>query len=199
MFDYIEGVVDTVGDGRIVLDVHGAGFSILSDAFSRNNAVPGEKFRLFTQMRFADERIALYGFEQRSQRDLFRQLTAVTGVGPRLAMSILSALQVAEIVRAVLAGDEKAFQNVSGVGKKTAQRLLLELKGKPLPVEDTEIRVEPGATGASNSDAAAEAAEALEGLGYSHQEALAAVNAVHSLADTPEDLVRLALKRFGVG
>lgn len=196
MFDYIQGVVDSVTKTRIVLDLHGAGFDIVSDAFSRGAAVIGETMRLYTQLRVSDDRLQLYGFGSRAQRDLFIRLTGVSGIGPRVAMGILSVMTASEIAAAVIGEDEKAFQNVPGVGKKTAQRLILDLKGK-VQMPEGETPAVPKNTGA-DTDAAAEAAEALEGLGYTAQEAAAAVAAVHSLADTAEDIVRLALKRFGM-
>lgn len=197
MFEYIQGTVDSVKPSGIVLDVNGVGFEIQADTFSKGAAKQGENMRLYTQMRVAEDRITLYGFQTQSQRELFLKLTAVSGVGPKVAIAVLSHLSAEDLVNAVLTEDEKALQGVPGVGKKTAQRMLLELKGKVDLPEGSDIAA-LAASGSASADAATDAAEALEGLGYTRQEAVKAVAAVQSLADTAEDLVRLALKRFGL-
>lgn len=200
MFDYIEGSVSEVTLTGVILETGGIGYDILADTFTRGSVQPGQKARLYTQLRVSEDRLALYGFSTRDQRELFTKLTGIPGVGPKLAIAILSGLSMQDLTAAVLTEDTKAFTGIPGVGKKTAQRLLLELR------ENLDFSKEEGAEGlasiaqeASNggSDAVSDAALALEGLGYTRAEALKAISAVRSLADTPEELVQLALRRFG--
>lgn len=198
MFEYLSGEVTGVTAECVILDVGGVGFAVLADAQTRGSVKTGEKRRLYTSLRVADDRIILYGFLSVRQRELFQQLTAVSGIGPKLALSILSSLSPDAFVTAIVTADEKAFQAVPGVGRKTAQRLLLELREKV----DFSSAGEAGEAAAllaaaGSGDAASQAMEALEGLGYTHAEAMKAVAAVRSLGDTPEELVKFALKRFG--
>lgn len=200
MFDYIEGTVSEVTLGSVVLEAGGIGYDIMADTFTRGSVRVGARARLYTQLRVADDRLALYGFSSREQRALFGKLTTIPGVGPKLALSILSGLSLPDLTSAVLADDTRAFTGIPGVGKKTAQRLLMELKEKLdfTQQEGSEALAAVAQEAASGeSDAVADAALALEGLGYSRAEALKAISAVRALADTPEELVQLALRRFG--
>lgn len=195
MFDYLNGTAASVLPGAVVLDVGGVGFEILSDARTCGRIQTGAQTKLYTVVRISDDRLIIYGFAERQQRELFHKLTAVSGVGPKLALAVLTGLTPDELITAIAMEDVKALQNVPGIGRKTAQRLLLELREKV----DMTLTGESGQGGipAENRDAAMEAAEALEGLGYAHNEAVRAVSAVRSLGDTPEELVKFALKRFG--
>lgn len=198
MFEFLSGEVAQVTASQVVLDVGGVGFGIQADAQTRGAVRTGEKRRLYTELRVSDDRIVVYGFLERQQRELFVRLTAISGVGPKLALSILSSLSTEALTAAVLTEDVKALQAVPGVGRKTAQRLLLELREKVDFADAGELGAAAGALAAAGAeDISAQAMEALEGLGYTHPEALKAVAAVRSLGDTPEELVRFALKRFG--
>lgn len=198
MFEFLSGEVAQVTASQVVLDVGGVGFGIQADAQTRGAVRTGEKRRLYTELRVSDDRIVVYGFLERRQRELFVRLTAISGVGPKLALSILSSLSTEALTAAVLTEDVKALQAVPGVGRKTAQRLLLELREKVDFADAGELGAAAGALAAAGAeDISAQAMEALEGLGYTHPEALKAVAAVRSLGDTPEELVRFALKRFG--
>lgn len=196
MFEYISGTVDSVNASTIVIDVGGIGFEVQADAFTRSAAEKGKPMRLYTQLRLADDRLTLYGFGSPRQKDLFMKLTTVSGVGPRMALAILSGLSVDDFTSALLLDDQKALIGVPGVGKKTAQRILLEMRGKVEPTSSEELVFTQQTEGAR--DAAMDAVEALEELGYTRQEAAQAVSSVRTLADTPEDLVRHALKRMGL-
>ncbi|MBD5559569.1 MAG: Holliday junction branch migration protein RuvA [Clostridia bacterium] len=198
MFDYLSGRVAAVAAGHVVIDVGGVGFEVIADAQTLGSVHMGEQCRLYTLLRLSDERLILYGFLEERQRDLFLKLTAVSGVGPKLAIAVLSALNPDALVSAVVTEDAQAFQAVPGVGRKTAQRLLLELREK-VDFSEAGDLAEAAASllAAGAQDAASQAVEALEGLGYGHAEAIKAVAAVRSLGDTPEELVKFALKRFG--
>ncbi|WP_066687265.1 Holliday junction branch migration protein RuvA [Christensenella intestinihominis] len=194
MYAYIEGEVAVKAATYAVIDVGGVGYQIFTDTFSLNAIKTGEKAKLYTYLKVAEDAMTLYGFATQEQKTMFEKLLTISGVGPKAAASVLSVMRVNDIAAAVISNDDKAFTNVPGIGKKTAQRLVLELKEKV----DFEDAVGTGADMTEFAqDAAAEAAAALAGLGYNRQEAVAAVAAVRSLGDTAEELVSLALKRMG--
>lgn len=200
MIDYIEGSVSEVTVSSVVLEAGGIGYDILADSFTRGSVRPGARTRLYTQLRVSEDRLTLYGFSTKDQRELFGKLTGIPGVGPKLAISILSGLTMQDLAAAVLTEDTKAFTGIPGVGKKTAQRLLLELKEKLDFTQDEDgegLAAIAQEASEGGTDAVSDAALALEGLGYSRAEALKAISAVRALADTPEELVQLALRRFG--
>lgn len=147
---------------------------------------PGDNVRLFTSMQVREDSMSLYGFETVDARETFEVLIGISGIGPRVALSILSLFTPETLAAAVDAGDLKAFTPVPGVGRRTASRIVLELKGK--------LEFEP-----SDADAApdADAIDALTALGYSAAEAREALAAIpRADANSTEDRVRLALAQL---
>lgn len=194
MYAYISGEVAQKAATYAVIDVGGVGYLIYTDSFSLNTLKTGEQGKLYTYLKVAEDDMALYGFATVEQKTMFEKLLSISGIGPKAAAAVLSCMRVNDIAAAVISNDDKAFTNVPGIGKKTAQRLVLELKEKV----DFEDAVGEGFDPSEASqDAAQEAAAALAGLGYNRQEAIAAVAAVKGLGDTAEELVSLALKRIG--
>jgi len=184
---------DTEG---IVLDVSGVGYRVAMPARSLDRIDGSRKVFVYTYLHVREDVMCLYGFMDTDERDFFELLKGVSGVGPKVAIGILSAYGPADLRRAVLNRDVAVFQSISGIGKKTAERLVLELKDKV------------GDIGASAGDAAgAESAkagngsyqlarEALVSLGYNFTEAEAALSGADPDTDV-EELVRGALKRIG--
>ena len=194
MYAYISGEVVQKAANYAVIDVNGVGYLIYTDSFSLGNLKTGTQGKLYTYLKVAEDDMTLYGFATVEQKSMFEKLLSISGVGPKAAAAVLSSMRVNDIAAAVISNDDKAFTNVPGIGKKTAQRLVLELKEKV----DFDMAVGEGFDMSEISqDAAAEAAAALAGLGYNRQEAVAAIAAVKSLGDTAEELVALALKRMG--
>lgn len=194
MYAYISGEVVQKAANYAVIDAAGIGYQIYTDTFSLNMLKTGQQGKLFTYLKVAEDDMALYGFATMEQKNMFEKLLSISGIGPKAAISVLSVMQVNNIAAAVIANDDKAFIGVPGIGKKTAQRLILELKEK---VDFEEAVGVDADMGSLQQDAAVEATAALVSLGYNRQEAVAAVAAVKSLGDTAEDLVSLALKRIG--
>ena len=147
---------------------------------------PGDNVRLFTSMQVREDSMSLYGFETVDARETFEVLIGISGIGPRVALSILSMFTPETLAAAVDAGDLKAFTPVPGVGRRTASRIVLELKGK--------LEFEPSdATAAPDADAI----DALTALGYSAAEAREALAAIpRADANSTEDRVRLALAQL---
>lgn len=147
---------------------------------------PGENVRLFTSMQVREDSMSLYGFDTADARETFEVLIGISGIGPRVALSILSLFTPEALAAAVDAGDLKAFTPVPGVGRRTASRIVLELKGK--------LEFEPSETAAAPD---ADAIDALTALGYSAAEAREALAAIpHADANSTEDRVRLALAQL---
>ncbi|MBA2722490.1 MAG: Holliday junction branch migration protein RuvA [Methylibium sp.] len=180
-------LADKSSPPQLLVDVNGVGYEVdvpMSSFF--NLPASGERVTLLTHFVVREDAQVLFGFLTADERNTFRQLIKISGVGPRMALSLLSGLSVADLAQAVTAQDASRLVKVPGIGKKTAERLLLELKGKL----GADIGV-PGAVPAS--DAQADILQALVALGYSEREAQAAVKPLPPGVAVSEG-IRLALK-----
>ncbi len=186
-------VLERSATGEVLVEVGGVGYRVLVPLSAISALGPGAPSFLFTHLHVRDDAMVLYGFPTRDERDTFEVLIGATGVGPKLALAILSVHSPGALRRALVDDDLDALTLVPGVGKRTAQRLLIELKAR-LEVPDLDLSEVPG--GASPS-ARSEVRAALAGLGYSPEE----VRDV--LGRLPEegplgDLLREALKQLAV-
>lgn len=193
MYDYIKGDVVETGKDYAVIEAYGVGYHINASSQSLMNIKAGEAAKLYCHFVVREDAHTLYGFSSPEEKEMFVKLTGVSGIGPKVALSILSAMTVGQLAAAVITSDERAFEKVSGVGKKTAQRIIIDLAGK-ISDAGTEAFAEsaPGA-----ADKEAEAVSALVALGYNRPEAARAVSSVKNLGDTAEDIILMALKRMG--
>jgi len=176
----------------LLLDVGGVGYEVDApmSTFYRLPETGGE-VTLYTHLVVREDAHILFGFATEAERALFRALIRVNGVGARMALAILSGLSCEEFHRCIEFGDAATLQRLPGIGKKTAERLIVEMRDR-LPRTDD---VAPAVSGAS--DPLAEAAEALVALGFKPAEAGRLLKQVEGRADSVEDLIRLALKRAG--
>jgi holliday junction DNA helicase RuvA len=181
---------DTEG---VVVDAGGVGYRA-SASLATLRALPslGEECVIHTRMVVREDAMLLFGFATREERMAFDSLTAVSKVGPKLALSVLSSMSPPEVAEAVARGDVPKLASVPGLGRKTAERLVLELKGKNLVALGTEPTVASGGGGGQYM----EAREALAGLGYSLEEAEKALNDVPP-QETVERYIKEALRRIG--
>ncbi|MGI6731137.1 MAG: Holliday junction branch migration protein RuvA [Anaerovoracaceae bacterium] len=193
MFHYIRGRMAMKLEGGIVLDVNGIGYEILvpdnSSVYLTNT---DETVLLYTAMIVREDDISIYGFPEKETLGLFRKLMTVTGIGAKAAMAILSSMPANEVIKAILYEDVTSLTKANGVGKKTAQRLILELKDK---LSDFDVLEESPVMVA---DAGSERIEALNGLmslGFSKSEALDALAGVKDENLTTEEYIKQALKR----
>lgn len=184
---------------HLVLDVNGVGYE-LEVPMTTLYRLPhvGEPVTLHTHLVVREDAHLLYGFFEKRERELFRELIRLNGVGPKLALALMSGLEVDELVRCVQAQDTSALTRIPGVGKKTAERLLVELKDRfkaweSLPSTFTLVPNGPNAA-APVATAEADAVSALISLGYKPQEASKAVSAIKEKDLSSEDLIRRALK-----
>jgi len=190
MIATLRGEISQIEDNAIVVEVGGVGLRIFVPAPLRTRLKTGEVLLLYTHLVVREDALTLYGFESQADRELFNTLLGVDGVGPKVALSVLSTMTLDAIQRAVFAEEADVLSRVPGVGKKTAQKMALHLKDKLKPT-DALARV------ASMSDTDGEVLAALTALGYSVIEAQTAIQAIPK--DTPDDVearLRVALQYF---
>ena len=197
MYAFIEGEVCEKLNGSIVLLASGVGWQLNCSNNTLQAAPPlGEKMRCWTWLSVREDAMELFGFATREEKEMFLQLTSVSGIGPKTALGVLGSMPLRELNLAILLGDVNALSRAPGIGKKTAQRIALELKDK-ISQADVSAAVPAQSVAASpalSPDAVTEAIEALIALGYSSTEARNAISQVRDQTDKPEDLIRLALR-----
>lgn len=189
MYAYISGIVDELLPDRAVLEAGGVGYELFCSALTLKRLRAGQKERLYTYLHLAEGVMALYGFYEPAEKDMFKRLLTVTRVGPKLALAVLSILTPSDVAGAIVTNNAAAFDRVSGMGRKTAQRVLLELKER---VETSEM-IGSGVTDAP--DIRSEAVAALVSLGYDGLAAGKAVAAIEK-AESVEALITAALRKM---
>lgn len=197
MLAYIKGTITEIRTDEIIVETGGVGFSVFTSSQATAKLTKSQQATIFTHLNVREDDMSLFGFLTREERSVFRMLINVSGVGPKSALSILSCLSVDELRMAVLADDYKAIAKANGIGPKTAQRLIIELRDK-FHLEDALDGYEENALDASEpEDLVSEVAMALSGLGYSNVEALRAIKKVPNREGmTVEQLLKAALKNI---
>jgi Holliday junction DNA helicase RuvA len=188
MIGYLRGQVGGRTSDACFLDVQGVGYK-LACSLTTLAALPpdGEAFKLWTHVHVREDALSLYGFATEEEQRTFEALLSVAGVGPKVALMVCSSFTTESFRRALVTGDVAAISSVPGIGKKTAQRILLDLKEK-LELPDLDVV-------GSRPDALAKARSALENLGYSPAEVRAALaGSTASSEDSLEDVIKSALK-----
>jgi Holliday junction DNA helicase RuvA len=200
MISYIKGTLEYVGDNYIVVESNMIGYYItISGQFMSRLPQLHSQLKVNTYMLVREDEISLFGFYSKEELDIFKILISVSGVGPKVALSVLSALTVDELRMAVVSEDVKAITRANGIGNKGASRIILELKDK-LKMEDildSAYRGSSEENSVSNMDVRASVISALTSLGYTGTEAAKAVNGVTCTPDMDEEtLLKLALKNM---
>ena len=197
MFYYLNGVVAEMEANLAVIDCGGVGYACATTNYTLSQLKKGERAKLYTYMNVREDAVELFGFARQSELHSFKLLLGVSGVGPKAALSILSANTPANLAMAVVMGDEKALTAAPGIGKKIAQRIILELKDK-LAKEQSSFSGDTGAMlpVAVPDDKTREAGAALAVLGYSASEVAAALKGIDMDALPLEEIIRQALKRM---
>lgn len=189
MIGRLAGLLAEKNPPHLLIDCHGVGYEVdVPMSTFYNLPGVGEPVTLLTHVVVREDAHILYGFGSPAERDAFRQLIRISGIGPRMALAVLSGMSVDELARAVGAQETGRLVKLPGIGKKTAERLLLELKGKL----DSGVAA-PGGAHAPASDAQADIQQALLALGYSDKEAAAALKALPAGVDVSEG-IRQALR-----
>lgn len=199
MYYYLNGTVAHIEPYLAIIDCGGVGYACRTTSFTISALKRGDKGKLFTHLNVREDAMELYGFATEEERNLFQQLISVTGVGPKAALSILSASTPTHLALSIITGDEKALTCAQGIGKKIAQRVILELKDK-LAKGQT---ISAGGEGYGGSgmtiipeNKLSEAGAALAVLGYSQGEVNLALKGIELDGLSLEDIIKQALKKM---
>lgn len=202
MIAYVNGIIDDITEENTVIDVGGVGYNvkISADTAARLPGI-GEPVKLYTYTNVKEDAFQLFGFLSKNDLEIFKKCITVNGIGPKGALSILSVLDADSLRFAIMSGDAKAISKAPGIGARTAERLILELKDK-VKIDDTMISREIDsydASRAAEADSAQkkEAVAALVALGYGQAESVKAVNAIEGIEDMDSGAVlKAALKKL---
>ena len=199
MFYYISGKVAVIEPGMVVIDAGGVGYAVNTSYTSARSVKTGEQTTFYTYLHVREGIFELYGFVRREELSCFKQLIAISGVGPKAALAILGAVTPEKLALCVISGDEKALTAAPGIGKKLAQRILLEMKDK---MSKDQLEAASGASGivmpelAAPGGAMEDALAALAVLGYPRAVAVNALQGVDTAGLATDEIVRAALKRL---
>ena len=201
MFYYVSGTVAHMGPYLAVVDCGGVGYACRTTNHTLSRLKQGEKARLYTYLNVREDAMELYGFATENERNCFELLIGVSGVGPKAALSILSAATPESLAMSVITGDEKALTVAPGIGKKIAQRIILELKDKLAKGQISPGGESYGGTGVTviPENKTSEAAAALAVLGYSQGEINLALKGIDLEALSLEEIIKQALKKMMKG
>ena len=199
MFYYISGKVAVIEPGMVVIDAGGVGYALNTSYTSARSVKTGEQATFYTYLHVREGIFELYGFARREELSCFKQLIAISGVGPKAAIAILGAVTPEKLALCIISGDEKALTAAPGIGKKLAQRILLEMKDK---MSKDQLEAASGASGVVMPELAApggameDALAALAVLGYPRAVAVNALQGVDTNGLATDEIVRAALKRL---
>ena len=172
MISYIKGVIDTVEHDKVIIENNNMGYNVLMSQSATEVLGQGEEIKIYTYLHVKEDAIQLFGFLSKNELEMFKKLISVSGVGPKGGLAILSALPENNLQMAIISGDAKAISKAQGIGAKTAQRIIIELKDK-IDLEEM-LEVSSEAISSDNS-IQSDAIDALIALGYSKTESLSLV------------------------
>jgi Holliday junction DNA helicase RuvA len=187
MIGSIAGTITHAGERDILIEVGGIGYIIAVPAATKEHAQEGDTIRLFTHLSVREDALDLYGFERREELAFFKLLIGISGIGPKSALNILSLADIQTLSRAVRGGDVAYLTKVSGIGKKLAAKIVLELKEKVGEAIEGDVEL----------TAEHEAMEALEALGYPPRDTREIVHALARDHKTTQEIIRSALQQLG--
>lgn len=197
MYAHLRGRICDVEESLVVIDVNGIGFNVYMSAGDVMSLEQGAETTVYTYTSVREDAMQLYGFLEKSELALFRKLITVNGVGMKNALAIMSTLDADSLVFAIASGDSAAISRAPGIGKKTADRVILELKDKVDPGVTVSHDISGGEAVEVRGTAASEAVEALISLGYSRSESVRAVGMVKADEGTDTgEILREALKNL---
>ena len=197
MIGFLRGILAEKGDGFIIIDVNGVGYYVNVPSNTGAYLKPeGEEVMVHTTMIVREDDVSLYGFSGRGELDAFRKLITVSGVGAKAGISIMSSFTLDQLRQAIAFEDAKSLQKANGVGKKTAERIVLELKDKFTIEGSADPAVAEVMETAKPAGGRAEAVSALIALGYSRGEAMSALAGVAEEDLTTEEYIKKALKNL---
>lgn len=199
MIGFVQGKVDAISEDNVVIDTGAIGYNVrISAKTAQELPGIGQEVRLYTYTSVREDGISLFGFLSRDSLDIFKKIITVNGIGPKGGLAVLSVMSADELKFAIISGNAQAITKAPGIGKKTAERVILDLKDK-ISLEDTQIQKEISSYAGlpQTGKAQNEAVEALTALGYSATDALHAVRQIeHAEEMDVEAILKLALKNM---
>lgn len=196
MIDYIKGKLIHVFGDSVVVENNGIGYKIHTSTGSASDfSMPGEEVVVFTEMIVREDSISLVGFSSREELDMFHMLTSVSGIGTKVGIGILSSMPYGQLAGIIASQDVKALQSAQGVGKKTAERIVLELKDK-VPQTLTLQAEEHEQPKIASQGVLKDALDALMSLGYTRSEAQGVVKQIDLDSMTLEEIIKASLKKL---
>lgn len=196
MYAFITGIVEEKGENVVVLNCNGVGYEIFASTNTLNSLPQvGEVSTVYTYLHVREDAFSLFGFSSKEEKSLFLELITVSGIGAKSAIQLLSGTSLNGLLTAIITGDVKLISSIKGIGKKTAERIVLELKGKlgdsnlqTLSVNDLQSSV--------NNNVTEQATELLTNMGLTRMEALNLVKSCYSADDTVEEVITKCLKNM---
>lgn len=202
MYAYMDGIVVEKSANELILEVNGIGYIIQCSMNTLGNTPPtGESMRCYTYLAVREDAMDLFGFATKNEKEMFQRLCTVSGIGPKTALGILGSMPLQDLSLAIAMEDITSLSRAPGVGKKTAQRIALELKDKMAQTDLAGIPLSAQMleSGSSEGVAVNDALLALQALGYSAQEASKALQKVKGKATETDELIRFALRAMAGG
>lgn len=193
MYEYLSGIVDYLGEDYVVVDISGLGYRVFTSQNTMKNLKLGETSKIFTHLIVKEDDLVLYGFSTRDELSMFKLLISVSGVGPKAGASLLNQYKASEIAAAIIGRDITKLTKAQGIGKKIAERIILELKDKI----DTESAI-VGTESFDSGDELSQVIEALVALGYNYSVASTAVIRLKDTKKPIDILIKDALKQLTV-
>ena len=197
MFYHLEGIVSEVGIHSIVLDCGGLGFQVFASLGSISAVSIGKKAKLFISEAIGENNYDLYGFVSKSEKHFFDLLVSISGVGPKAAISLLSYVSTDQLTAAIINNDPKPLTAAPGIGKKIAQRIVLELKDKIASESSTVMPTSETSAVSASSKNVSDAIAALTVLGYSSSEINPLMKGLDTAALSTEQIIKAVLKSLG--
>lgn len=195
MISFLVGIIEEKSENMVSLDVNGVGYELgISHASYISMPGEGERVKLLTYMSVREDGVSLFGFTTKEEKELFLKLTQVSGIGPKVAIGILSGLPLSELVKAIVSEDVRALSSIKGLGKKTAERLCLELKDKVSMLGIAQS--ESASTFEYNEDAVSLATETLIALGINKNEAYLLAKSNAGPDSTAEEIISKSLRGY---
>lgn len=195
MIGYLNGIVKFIFEDNCIVDVHGVGYKVYVDSRTRESLTKGQELELFIHTSVREDSITLYGFKSQTDYDIFAQLITVSGIGARTALNVLAKMSSKDLAMAIYQKNVTALTNLPGIGKKSAQRLILELKDKISADSMIDDDAAEWTQSEEKGNPLEEASEALSALGYTTSE-IAEVFRKAKKSMSTEELVKFALKEL---
>ena len=190
MYSYFEGIVAEITQTSVIIDINGIGYELFSTSGAREQARVGEKIKLFTFLNIKEDEMSLYGFIDKAEKAMFLNLVSISGIGPKLAMSILGGVELSELAGSIVSGNSTRLNKIKGVGKKTAERIIVELRDKlSSEYKDDDAKIPVDVCAEKTEDAVLY----LMAMGLAKSEAGRKVSAVYLPNMTTEQIVVAAL------